>query len=130
MCNKLATAHKIKTQFTFLEEWGLKLVREDTSNYGAYLEYVGNGVKVSFGFDYRDYYFYFYILKGENREYSDDEYGKNIGSVNDLVLLYEPNFDLSKLQPDYEIGYEKALELNAKILKKYGGEILKGEEWF
>lgn len=131
MENKIASTNTIKEVFNFLtNEYGFKIIREESLNYGSYVDYVGNGIKISLGFDFKDYYFYFLIYKGEETEYSDAEYGKSIKSIEDLVLKNCPNYNIEDLQPNYAKGYSEALELNAKLFKRYGDEILSGKDWF
>lgn len=130
MRRKTINADELRDKFDFLLEYGLTLVRKETLNFGAYVAYKGNGVRVELGFDYRDYFFYFKIFKGENLKYSDAAFGKEIRSFCDLAEKYDPNYDCEKLQPNYQSGYEEALENNILLIKRHGESILKGNEWF
>jgi hypothetical protein len=129
MLREYANTNVIKQEFRFLEEiYNLKIINESNLNYGAYLDYVGNGIKISLGFDYKDYFFYFYIFKGENTKYTDQD-DANQKTFYDLALKENKNFDFTSLQPNNE-GYLDALKNNASILQKYGKNILTGKEWF
>lgn len=123
-------ADVIKEAFLFLEGYGLALTNEDTKNYGAYVAFKGNGVRVDLGFDYRDYSFYFYIYKGEDLGYTPFDDGKNIKSFCALAKKYSIDYDCGKLQPVYKQGYQEALVNNVMLLKQYGEQVLKGNEWF
>lgn len=129
MLKEYATAEQIKDVFNFLENYGLFLIREETLNYGAYVEYKGNGIKVYLGFDYKDYQFNFLIYKDENLKYSDAAYGNEIKPFCDLAKKYDKDFDCNKLQPSLAEGYRQALNNNVELLVKYGANLLKGKEW-
>lgn len=45
-----------------------------------------------------------------------------------IFKFYEPSIDLKKLQPQNRQCTEP-IELNAKLLAKYGDKVLKAEEW-
>lgn len=125
-----AKADKISEMFSFVIDYGLKLEREETLKYGSYVEYVGNGIRLYLGFDFKDYFFYFNFIRGENTKYPNDNDQENIKTFWDLAYKYVPNLNIEELKPDEEEGYFEALTLNADLLNKYGSKILTGEEWF
>jgi hypothetical protein len=131
METKYATAKELKETFNFIiEDYNFKIIKEESLNYGSYVDFIGNGIKLSLGFDFKDYYFYFLIYKGENTKYSDDAYGKEIITFCDLALKYNIQFDCECLQPNTIDGYKNALTCNAQLLKDYGENILSGKVWF
>jgi len=126
---KYAKAEEIKNRFHFLENIGFVLTREETLNYGSYVEYKGNGIKVYLGFDYKGYSFNFLLFRGEDLKYSDESYGNEIKSFCDLFKKYDLELECISLNPNYINGYEQALNNNAMLLEKYGDKVLKGKEW-
>jgi hypothetical protein len=129
MESKYATADEIKNKFLFLKEYGFELSREETKNYGSYVEFKGNGIKIYLSFDYRDYFLYFLIIRGEETKYPNDNDNENIKSFCDLAKKYNADYNCNTLQPNYDEGYGKALNNNVTLLEKYGSNILKGKEW-
>ena len=52
-------AQIIKDSFSFLETLGFKVIRSESLNYGSYVEFKGNGMKIYLGFDFKSYAFSF-----------------------------------------------------------------------
>ena len=85
----------------------------------------------------RDSLFYFYVYRvlsnGEPAPYKD--YGVDQFILFALAKYYEPQIDIKAItemnyyNPDLQILDEK-ISANANLLRKYGQEILKGNEWF
>jgi hypothetical protein len=115
MNSKYPEAQIIIDSFSFLEELGYILTRSESLNYGSYVEFKGNGIRIYLGFDFKDYYFYFNIYNNENLKYSEDSFGKDIIPFS----LLDSTFRIDELQPNREIGYEAALLNNAILLKSY-----------
>ncbi len=129
MTAKYLKADQIVNKFNFLIDEGFSITKEETLNYGAYVEYKGNGIKIYLGFEFKSYTFYFDIYKSEALSYIDSAYGKEIISFCQLVKKYNQEYDCSNLQPNEKDGYEIAMENNVNVLKKYGKNILSGKEW-
>jgi len=110
-----ATAKILRESFSFLEKVGFKLTQEESLNYGSYVEFTGNGLKIQLNFDFRDYYFYFLLFKSEDLKYSDEAVGNDIIPFYSLTSYYNRN----DLQPNKENGYELALKKNVDLLKNY-----------
>jgi len=117
--DKYPNASILKEYFSFLNEYYFEVVREDSLNYGSYVEYKGNGLKIYLGFEFKEYDFSFDLYKSDNLKYSDAAYGKEIISFCNLAKEMEIDYDCSKLQPDIEKGYREALLNNVKVLKEY-----------
>lgn len=114
--------------FRFLiTDYGFEEASREQDNMGFTLLYLNEDRQVRLYYDYRDNFFYFYIIKGINTVYPNDT-DKNILSFYNLFQHFEPSIDLERLEPDEE-QYQRALTLNAQLLKKYGDKLLKGEEW-
>ena len=85
----------------------------------------------------RDSLFYFYVSRvlsnGKPAPYQD--YGIDQFMIFALVKHYEPQIDMKAItemnyyNPDVQVLDEK-ISANAKLLRKYGQEILKGNKWF
>ncbi len=115
MNNIYPNAEIIKDSFSFLETLGFRVVRTESLNYGSYVEFKGNGMKIYLGFDFKSYSFSFDVYRNEELSYSDDAYGKDIipfCSLND-------SYSCEELQPNKENGYETALQNNVNLLKGY-----------
>lgn len=125
-----ASVKEIKSEFNFLLDLGFSLVREEDLKFGSYVEFVGNGIKIYLGFDFKNYNFLFDIYKGEDLKYSDEAYGILIKPFYEIVKKYNLNFSIGELQPSKTEGYKNALHKNAVLLEKYGDKILCGKEWF
>lgn len=114
--------------FRFLiTDYGFEEASREQDNMGFTLLYLNEDRQVRLYYDYRDNFFYFYIIKGINTVYPNDT-DKNILSFYNLFQHFEPSIDLKRLEPDEE-QYQHALTLNAQLLKKYGDKLLRGEEW-
>jgi len=129
MIPKYLEADQIVNKFNFLLDEGFTVIREETLNYGAYVELKGNGIKIYLGFEFMTYTFYFYIYKFEDLQYSDSAYGKEIITFCHLAKKYNHEYDCSNLQPNEKDGCECAMDNNVNVLKKYGKKILSGKEW-
>ena len=110
-----AKTSEISKAFSFLVENGFKICKEDNQNTGAYIEYCGDKLRITLGFDYREYTFYFYVYLNNKMKYSDLEVGRNIIP---FERLRECEFEDSELQPRADIGYSRALHNNVSVLKK------------
>ena len=108
-------AQIIKDSFSFLETLGFKIIRSESLNYGSYVEFKGNGMKIYLGFDFKSYAFSFDLYKKEDLKYSDEAYGKDIVPFFSL----DSSYNCDELQPNKKDGYEKALKKNVEILKGY-----------
>lgn len=115
--DKYPNASILKENFSFLNDYNFEVVREDSLNYGSYVEYKGNGLKIYLGFDFKGYDFSFDLYKSDDLKYSDVAYGKAIISFCNLAKEMKIDYDCSKLQPDK--GYSEALLNNVTVLKEY-----------
>ncbi|RNC79846.1 MAG: hypothetical protein ED557_11960 [Balneola sp.] len=126
---KYANTQIMKQSFSFLGDLGFEISREENLNYGSYLEFIGNGLKIYLAFEFKSYTFSFDIYKGENSKYSDSAYGNDIISFCSLAKKYNSTYDCETLQPDNS-GYKNALMNNVNVLRKYIDRVLLGEIWF
>jgi hypothetical protein len=117
-------------EFEFLKEKGFKVIQNNDCNMGSSVEFTNNLIRIHLFFDYREFFYYFIIIRGKDTKYPNDNDQENIKTFWDLAIKQNHNFDLEKLKPNKEIGSKKALKENAELLKKYGSKILSGEEWF
>lgn len=108
-------AQIIKDNFSFLEALGFKVIRSENLNYGSYVEFKGNGMKIYLGFDFKSYAFSFDLYKKEDLKYSDEAYGKDIVPF----CLLDSSYSCDELQPNKKDGYEEALKKNVDLLKAY-----------
>ncbi|MDX1907349.1 MAG: hypothetical protein SF053_09980 [Bacteroidia bacterium] len=122
-------AEIIRERFKFLEMYGFSISKEEDLPYGSYIEYIGRGLKIYLGFEYKEYWFDCDFYKGENTSYSDGAYGIDIISLCDLAKKHDHNFDCNYLQSNFSNGYEEVLHRNTMILKKYIDKLLTGE-WY
>lgn len=70
----------------------------------------------------------YFLLKGRDTHYPNDEDFDNIRPFEELFLRKVPGLRSKDLEPTKD-DYEDALRRNAELLEKYGGPILNGEEW-
>ena len=108
-------AEVIKESFSFLEELGFKVLTLETQQYGATVEFVGNGKKISLIFEYRDYFFSFLLYKRDDINYSDEAVGIDIIPFS----LLENASKFGELQPNEIDGYEIALKNNVELLGSF-----------
>ncbi|TAL17991.1 hypothetical protein EPN96_03295 [bacterium] len=121
---------KVKSAFAFLiAEYGFEIVKEEEYDFDYIIEYRNNEIRISLDYDVKDNFFYFEIIRGVDTKFPNDKDRVNIKSFIDLINKYEPSFNIDLIQPD-DSQYQKALEYNSIILKKYGNGILRGIEWF
>ena len=126
--NVLDVSKVIDEKFRFLiSEYGYALTERRQENYGYYTVYERSQRKVYLGYDYRENFFYFILIRGKYTVYPNDHDQENIKPFFRLFEKYEADLE-KKIQPD-DSQYLEALELNASLLKKYGDKVLKGEEW-
>ena len=129
MSSLYADAQTLREKFSFLESLGFKVTREESLNYGAYVEFKGNGIKIYLGFDFKSYSFSFDIYKHEDLRYSDSAYGKEIIPFCSLAKAYDTNYNCNALQPNKQDGYDSALANNVSLLQRFGDKILAGQDW-
>jgi hypothetical protein len=120
---------KIIETFNFLIQKGYKVVSQNDTNMGTSVEFSNENIRLHLSFDYRDYYFYFSIIKGKDTKYPNDIDNKNIKTFLDIGEKYVPNFSPENLFPSESNSSIIALEKNAQLLEKYGEKILTGQEW-
>lgn len=120
-------AKVIKEKFIFLESFGFIIIELRDENYGSYILYKGNGIKIKLGFEYKGYFFICRIYKNENTEYSDDGVGTEIFTLCMLIKKYENITDCRFLQPNKLLGYESCIDINSIMLTKYLPKILDGD---
>ena len=107
---------KVKEHFDFLiSEHHFKLEMEDQGLIYK-VEFKRDELKLLLNYDIRDNFFYFFIIKGIDTIYPNDNDNKNI--VPFYRFFQECNIPVKKsaLQPD-NFQFEKSLKLNADILK-------------
>ena len=115
--------------FNFLiTDFGFSLTQKKETDFSYINEFQKENIRVRFNYDIRDNFFYFSIIRGKNTLYPNDHDQENIKPLFSLFEKYEPNLNIRDLLPD-DTQYIKSLELNAKLLKKYGEKVLNGEEW-
>jgi len=125
---------EIRGAFKFLvEEFGYRIERDEvlfhgSRPYGYVLEYTGNDRRVDLVHDYKEDFFYFKIIRGVDTPYPNESDRENIIGFPKVFLSFDPSFDPSILQPRNKTCAEAA-QLNARLLKEYAVEILKGNEW-
>jgi hypothetical protein len=117
-------------EFEFLKDKGFEVIKTEDSNIGTSVEFSNNLIRIHLVFDFKDFFYYFDIIKGKDTKSINENYFENKRTFWDLALKQNPNFDIEKLKPNKEDGSIKALKENAELLKKCGSKILSGEEWF
>jgi hypothetical protein len=119
-----------KKLFRFLvDDFNFKLKERKESGFSFISEYVTDAIRVRLNYDFREQHFSFYLIYGLLTKFPNDLDLKNIKMFWDLFALFEADFDYMKTQPD-EHQYLESLELNASLLKKYGGDLLRGKIWY
>ena len=125
---------EIHQAFKFLiDEFGYRIEHDeerfhDTRPYAYVLEYSGNDRRVRLVHDYKEEFFYFVLIRGVNTPYPNDSDRVNIVSFLEVFLSFDPSLDPDVIQPHGKTCGEAAL-LNARLLKEYAVDILKGNEW-
>lgn len=74
--------------------------------------------KVRLFYDYRENFFYFYLIKRKETQHIGDN-DKNVLSFYQLFKYYEHEIKLNRLNPDGD-QFKDALLLNVELIKKYG----------
>jgi hypothetical protein len=98
---------------------------------GAYafvLEYQGNDRRVHLVYDYKENFLDFTIIRGVATKFPNEKDQVNIRSFWQIFKVFEPQLELSQIQPNGQTCAEAA-RTNAELLKKYCSGILRGEEW-
>lgn len=124
-------SQRIDEAFRYLiDEYGYVLKERSREGYGCYAtyEHAAAGRRVHLGYDYKENFFYFSLVRGVDTPYPNDIDQENVKPFFALFTKREHGLSLAALQPD-ETQYQEALELNAALLKKHGDGVLKGEEW-
>lgn len=127
--NNYFQSDKIIETFNFLSKKGFTVIAQNNTNMGTSVEYSNGNIRVHLSFDYRDYFFYFSVIKGKETQFPNDNDCENIKTFRDIGRKYIPNFSPTKLNPSEYKNSVEALEENAKLLKDYGNKILSEEEW-
>jgi hypothetical protein len=124
----------IRDTFHFLvDEFGFRIVEDEehfneTRAYAFVMEYVSAHRRVILNYDYKENFFYFYLIRGRDTRFPNDLDQENIHSFWGVFRHFEPQLELKKLQPA-EDSFLAAATLNAELLKRYCARILRGEEW-
>ncbi len=102
--------------------------KQEKSGLNFINEYIRDEIRIRFNYDFKENYFYFYLIKGKDTKFPNDKDNKNIISFYELFNKFEPNFNNDKIQPD-DKQYIISLENNSILLKKYLIGILNGSIW-
>lgn len=129
--NKANYFNDLKAYFQFLIDiYNYKLVREEVNNTTMEVDYVNaqNTRKIKLSYDIRDNAFYFYVIRGAKGNFPEPYSGHNAEVLlfHDIFNKYA-NIPFKKIQPD-DKQYKTSLKLNAILLEKYGGKLLKEME--
>ena len=133
-------SESVKKNFAYLvNEFGFSVVEDqyDKSSYSCIIVFQNKLRRVKLIWELKDSMFYFYVCKVSNskklalfRDESVDEF-----IIPALARHYESQIDIRELtnmnyyNPDLKVLDERVGN-NANLLRKYGKEILSGNEWF
>ncbi len=128
MNSKYASIQVLKDEFDFLiKDYSFRVINEKQSNMESSVELSNDKIRIHLFFDFRDYFFYFSIIRGVETSFPNDGDDRNIKTFWDLAV--RNSFETEKLIPEKENGYKNALKYNVDLLKNYGHDILIGKEW-
>jgi hypothetical protein len=125
---------EIREAFRFLiDEFGYRIERDEVlfhgrRPYGYVLEYSGNDRRVHLVHDYRDNFFDFTVIRGLDTTYPNDSDLENIVLFLKVFRSFDPSLDPGVIQPRSKTCGEAA-QLNARLLKEYAADILRGNKW-
>jgi hypothetical protein len=125
----------IRKAFKFLvEEFGYSVILDKElfhgdRPYACWIEYAGNERRVILSHDYKENFFYFFVIRGLDTKYPNDQDSENIISFWKLFKFFEPSLELREVQPEKQTCAEAAL-INARLLRQYAPGILQGRKWF
>ena len=117
----------IRKAFKFLvDEFGYVVLRDeevahDDRPYAFLLEYSGNNRKILLHHDYKENFFYFFVVRGIDTQYPNDEDTENIVPFQKVFLKFDPEIKLDILQPQGRSCAEAA-NTNAQILKNLASD--------
>jgi hypothetical protein len=100
----------------------------DGRKYACIIEYQGNERRVFLDYDYKENFFHFYIIRGLETQFPNDQDKVNIRTFWALFRTFEPDLDISYIEPNGLAVFEAANH-NAELLRKHCSEILRGEQW-
>jgi hypothetical protein len=124
----------IRNAFKFLvDEFGYTVVRDEVAThherpYAFLLGYSGNDRKILLHHDYKENFFYFFVVRGLDTQYPNDEDTENIIPFPKIFLKFDPEINLNILQPQGR-SCEEAANTNAQLLKDLANDILQGRAW-
>lgn len=120
-------SQKIESEFKFLQEkYDFHVYLKERTNEGFSLHYKSSKRRVCLLYDFREDFLYFEVMADDI--YGDEFCEDSVAIFSTIFKFYEPSIDLKKLQPQNRQCTEP-IELNAKLLAKYGDKVLKAEEW-
>lgn len=121
---------RVKECFSFLTtDYGYSLPQEEAEAFSFVNRYEKGSLRILLIYDIRDNVFDFWIMRGEVGGFPDHADPDTAKTMYDLFKQHEKDLDFSATQPD-DSQYLDALRLNAKLLRAYGGEVLRGNGWF
>jgi hypothetical protein len=130
----------VRKHFSYLlDEFGFSIVEDQyhQNSSACVVAFQNKSRYAKLVWELRDGLFYFYVYRvlsnGKPAPYND--HGTDQFILFTLAKYYEPQIDIEAIMemnyynPDLRVLDEK-IGANAKLLQKYGQEILKGNEWF
>lgn len=116
----------LEEKFHFLiDKYDFICSKKEQTNMGFELEFTKDEIRVLLYYDYRDNFFYFFLIKGRETTYPNDVDTENIIP---FYKLAPSGFDTQNLQPN-ELQFEEAINANVKLLNDYAVDILKEGKW-
>lgn len=115
--------------FRFLITKGFAIIKLQDSNAGSMVELSNESIRVHLLFDYKDYFFYFSLIRGKETQYPNDFDKENILPFSKIGSKYISSFDPQTLNPNFHENSLSALQNNAALLENYGQLLLEGQEW-
>jgi len=117
-----------KKLFYFLcTEYHYKLINCERDTFDYIHEYRNNNIRIVMDYDIRENRFGFHIIKGYDTKFPRNYNKKEVIMFHDLFERHE-EIPFGNVMPD-EKQYIESLKLNARLLRKYGEKVLRGEEW-
>ncbi|UTA66376.1 hypothetical protein [Emticicia sp. 21SJ11W-3] len=107
-------------EISFLIGAGFQIIEIRDDIMGTVVEYSNDNYKIQLAFDYKEYLFFFYIIRGIETIIMNGVDFTNIKDFWDLALKDSPDYDLKKLTPNRDVDIMVTLKENSDLLKNKG----------
>ncbi len=120
--------HQVEIDFSYLlNEFGFTIDSIERKGSHILINFLNKPLIVKIMYDLRDEIIFINLSNVINDVVSDNNDEKNSIALVDLVRYFDPEYNINQLLP-IQCDFSKPLKENAKMLLKYGREILKGKK--